>query len=83
MITARITLYSNKKYPVKSGYRPLFLICGNYYSGVITFEGEDINQNETRSINIDFPNFQNQLKKGSLLKVFESPNNEIGEILIL
>lgn len=82
MITARLIVYSDRKYPLKSGYRPLFFINENYYSGVILFDGTDINQNEFRNVKIDFPSFEDRLNKGDVIKFFESPNNEIGEILV-
>ena len=83
MIKARLVIYSSRKYPLKSGYRPLFLINDSYYSGSIFFEDADISQNEIRDVKIDFPTFKGQLNKGEKLKIFGSPNHEIGEILVI
>ena len=82
IVTARLVLYTSREYPLKSGYRPLFLIEKNYYSGIICFDGDDIKQNEARNVKIGFLTYKGQLKEGEVLKFFESPNNEIGEICI-
>ena len=82
-IAAKLITYSNRINPIKSGYRPLFLINESYYSGAVFFDGADIGQNETRNVDINFISFAGQLNKGDVIKFFESPNSEIGEVLII
>ena len=83
MTAARLIVYTCRKNPIKSGYRPLFLINDSYYSGAVLFDGTDISQNEIRIVKIDFSSFEGQLNKGEVIKFFESPNNEIGEIIVI
>ena len=81
MTAARLIMYPNKRqHPLKSGYRPLFLINESYYSGIILFEGNDITHNEIRNVEIDFLTFKGHLNQGDIIKFYESPNNGIGEI---
>lgn len=82
MISAKMIIFSSRKYPVKSGYRPLFLINGEYYSGMVFFDGDDIYTNEERKVKIKFLTFNGVLNHGEVIKIFESPNNEIGIVLV-
>lgn len=52
-----------------------------FYSGVITFDGV-ICPLETRSVNIEFVTFDGELNNGDVIKLFESPKHEIGEVVI-
>ncbi|EEU9398678.1 MULTISPECIES: hypothetical protein [Escherichia] len=82
MISAKIIIYPSREYPVKSGYRPLFLINGEYYSGVVSFDGDDIYPNEERNVKIKFLTFNGALNHGDVIKLFESPNHEVGRVLV-
>jgi hypothetical protein len=79
---ARLITYATRKHPFKSGYRPAFLISDEYFSGVISFDGADIGQNEVRDVKIEFVSYKGKLKKGDILGFYEPPY-KIGEALIL
>jgi hypothetical protein len=83
MVIAELKIYSSRESPLKSGYRPLFLIKNNYYSGIIYFNSQDYNQKEIVNVKIDFLTYNGQICEGEIIKFFESPENEIGEIKII
>lgn len=82
MVKARLTLL-NRKNPIKTGYRPLFLINNEYYTGIIFFDGGNIFPNEQREVRIEFVSFSGKLTYGDKIRIFESPKNEIGNALII
>lgn len=81
MVKAKLTLNNERKSPIKSGYRPLFLIDGGYYSGAVFFD-KDINPGETEFVYIDFADFDGYLLNNKLIEIFESSIHKVGEVLI-
>ncbi|WP_347253151.1 hypothetical protein [Leminorella grimontii] len=82
MIKAKLTVTSKRKHPIKTGYRPLFLIDNEYFSGVVRFDGDDIHTNEVRSVDIEFASFNGILRPGDVIRFFESSEREVGNLLI-
>ncbi|MHA7846911.1 hypothetical protein [Serratia sp. D1N4] len=83
MIKAKLTLYDIRKKPINSGYRPLFFIDDEYYSGAVFFDVGEILPQESYEVCIDFASFKGKLPHGRIIKILESPGNEIGEVLII
>ncbi len=84
-IVAMLYLYEEgRKTPFSNGYRPLFNVNGNNYSGSINLENKNyLLPGEKSIVSIVFLNNHLKLKEGDILYFSENTKVILGEVEIL